>query len=81
MFSHADNNSYNELSTEDVMNETDKSDDKELFSNCENQCHLCRKKLKSKDDLWDHVETEHGEYFYGMLEVAAYLSNTKNDTE
>ena len=56
---------------------TQDSEDDESFNPCENQCHLCRKKLESQDDLWDHVEKEHKEYYNGMLEVAANQSKTK----
>ena len=37
----------------------------------ENQCHLCRKQLLSRDEVMDHVEIEHQEYFQGVLEYAA----------
>ena len=36
-----------------------------------NVCNLCNLKLLSRDDLWEHVETKHEEYFKGILEVAA----------
>ena len=37
----------------------------------ENQCHLCKKQLLNRDELWDHVEKVHEDYFQGMLEYAA----------
>ena len=48
--------------------ECDAEDD---FTLNENQCHLCKKQLSTKDELWDHVEKVHVEYFQGMLEYAA----------
>ena len=37
----------------------------------ENQCHLCRLQLSSRNEVMDHVEVEHKEYFQGVLEYAA----------
>jgi hypothetical protein len=37
----------------------------------ENQCHLCKKQLLNRDELWHHVEKVHEDYFQGMLEYAA----------
>ena len=36
----------------------------------ENQCHLCKSQLDNRDELWEHVENNHEEYFQDMLEVA-----------
>ena len=41
------------------------------YSINENQCHLCRLQLTTKDDLMDHVEADHEDYFQGVLEYAA----------
>ena len=35
----------------------------------ENQCHICKEQLTNSDELWEHVEISHEEYFQGMLEV------------
>ena len=61
MFSHVEVNSGNEASSKNVVDVTEESDDEELFIPCENQCHICRKKLESHHDLWDHVQTGHEE--------------------
>ena len=37
----------------------------------ENQCHLCKMQHSSKDDLIDHIEVDHAEYYQGVLEYAA----------
>ena len=37
----------------------------------ENQCHLCKHQLLTKDELWQHVELNHQEYFQDMRELAA----------
>ena len=37
----------------------------------ENQSHLCRKQLMTKDEHIDHVRTEHVVYYQRMLDVAA----------
>ena len=50
-------------------------DDDADFTPNENQCHLCRKQLLSKDDLINHVKTKHEAYFQGMLDVAASMTN------
>ena len=36
----------------------DDADDDYTFN--DNRCHLCRKQLSNKDELWDHVECTHG---------------------
>ena len=41
------------------------------YSLDKNECHLCHLKLSSSDDLWEHVENQHVEYFQGMIEYAA----------
>ena len=38
----------------------------ENFTTEENQCHICRMKLQTKDLFYNHVEIEHVEYFKGM---------------
>jgi hypothetical protein len=35
----------------------------------ENHVHICRIQLETKDDLFDHVQADHKEYFDGMMEV------------
>ena len=56
-----------------IHESTDGKDDdaEDDFTPNENQCHLCKKQLSSKDELWDHVEKVHEDYFQGMLEYAA----------
>ena len=46
------------------------------YSLNENQCHLCKMQLTTKDDLMDHVEADHKDYFQGMLEYAAANRNS-----
>jgi tRNA U54 and U55 pseudouridine synthase Pus10 len=42
----------------------------------ENQCHICRSQLETKDDLFDHVQANHEEYFDGIMDVAAKMSSS-----
>ena len=49
----------------------DVEDVEEEYTLEQNECHLCNLKLSSRDDLWEHVENQHVEYFQGMLEFAA----------
>ena len=63
MFAHSNQ-------TESV--ESSESDEDEQNETCnENQCHLCQEQLLSRDDLWDHVQANHREYYQGMLEFCA----------
>ena len=39
----------------------------------ENQCHLCKLQLSTRDEVMDHVEAEHKDYFQGVLEYAATI--------
>ena len=61
MFSHDD-----EIIEDPEDIETD--DDYTLI---ENQCHLCKLELSSRNDLMDHVEWVHMDYYQGMMEVVA----------
>ena len=72
MFRHEIDNANSRDEIMDVGEESEGND----FIPDENQCHICRKQCKCKDDLFNHVEREHVEYFNGMLEAAANLSNT-----
>ena len=38
------------------------------------QCHLCHTFLNPEDNLVDHMETNHREYFDGMMEATAEMS-------
>ena len=63
MFAHSNQ-------TESV--ESSESDEDEQNEMCnENQCHLCREQLLTRDYSWDHVEANHQEYYQGMLEFSA----------
>jgi hypothetical protein len=56
----------------EVMEEETQEENMQLS---ENQCHLCRLQFLTKDDIYYHVQVNHQEYFYGMMEVAARMSN------
>jgi len=56
----------------DKDNEEDGVDEDDSVIN-ENQCHLCKKQLSTKDELWDHVESVHVDYFQEMVEMAAKM--------
>ena len=60
---------------------TEDSDDEKLVIPCENQCHVCKQKLESHDDFWDHVQRQHEEYYNGVLEAAANLYNCHSPTQ
>ena len=49
----------------------EEEDDEDYYKLNENQCHLCKEQLTTKDELWEHVERNHVEYFQGKLEMAA----------
>ena len=66
MFSHL---------SKDRPHEEDLSENED-FSPKENQCHLCKKELSSKNEKFDHVQREHEEYFQGMLEVMSKPNNS-----
>ena len=58
----------NEANKDPIENAEDVEDEYSLDMN---ECHLCHLKLSSRDDLWEHVENQHVEYFQGMIEYAA----------
>ena len=39
------------------------------------KCHLCHKVLNEEDNLVDHMETDHIEYFHGVMEATAEMSS------
>ena len=62
MFSHDDFVHQTTIGDiEDISKESgEDSDDYGVL--VENQCHLCKKELDIKDDLFVHVQAEHEEY-------------------
>ena len=58
----------NEANKDTIENAEDVEDEYSLDMN---ECHLCHLKLSSRDDLWEHVENQHVEYFQGMIDYAA----------
>ena len=67
-FSHG-TDTTDEETIEDVGDD-DSTDDDDDYNINENQCHLCKQQFNNRDNLWEHVEASHTEYFQGMLEVA-----------
>ena len=59
----------------DPVSEQDLSDAVQEHPLNNNKCHLCSKQLNSKDDLYIHVESEHEEFFNGIMEAAAMMPN------
>ena len=59
-----------------VIDDDSETEDESQEDLIENQCHLCRKHLLSKDDLLDHVQAQHEAYYLGMMEVAAQMSKS-----
>ena len=39
------------------------------------QCHLCQTFFNPEDNLVDHMEMNHREYFAGMMEATAEMSS------
>ena len=39
----------------------------------ENQCHMCMLEFSSKDNVMDHIENDHADYFEGLMEYAAAI--------
>ena len=62
------NDEANEDKIEENLEVSDEEQDETLSVN-ENQCHLCRIQLESKDDVYYYVEINHKEYFSGMMEI------------
>ena len=71
---------HNHLSEEPEIIDVEDTET-ENFTTEENQCHICRMKLQTKDLFYNHVEIEHVEYFKGMMEVLSRNSNTFQEAE
>ena len=41
------------------------------------QCHLCQTLLNAEDNLVDHIEMYHRDYFDGMMEATAEMSSSR----
>ena len=59
----------NVINDEEPMQDEDPKETLQKLN--ENQCHICRIQLLTKDGLFDNVQANHEEYFNGMMEVAA----------
>ena len=53
--------------------------EEEIYPN-ENQCHLCKLKLASRNDLMDHIEQNHEEYVQGVMEIAERNRTQRNES-
>jgi len=71
-FSHEHQENYEK--EEDLETISDDGDG-ESYELAENQCHLCKLQLQSRDDLYYHVETQHEDYHQGVLELIATRRN------
>ena len=71
-FRHGPSENYN--NNEDITNVSDDDND-DSYEFVENQCHLCKLQLLNRDDLYQHIETNHEDYHQGMLEL---IANRKN---
>ena len=45
-----------------------------------NKCHLCMKQLNTKDDLYNHMERYHEDFYQGIMEVAQLMSHPLGET-
>jgi hypothetical protein len=39
-----------------------------------NKCHLCLEQMNSKDELYDHMERYHEDFYNGILEAARSMN-------
>ena len=78
MFGHTDMANQSSIKIfEDVSEESDMDEESEdIFVPDGNRCHLCQIRLNNRDDLFDHVQRDHEEYYNGMMEVAANLNTS-----
>ena len=78
MFGHTDMANQSSIkNVEDVSEESDMDEESEdIFVPDGNRCHLCQIRLNNRDDLFDHVQRDHEEYYNGMMEVAANLNTS-----
>ena len=60
---------------EDKIEEGNVDSDEEYQPVAENQCHLCREQFENYDILIDHMERNHTDYYYGMLEMMKQTIN------
>ena len=61
---------HSNLSVDEISSDESDEDEEALLKPIENQCHICQEQLKSKDDLFNHVESQHEAYFLGIMELA-----------
>ena len=54
---------------EDVGIESE-SEENQSFLSMENQCHICKYVMKTKDELFYHVQSQHEVYVSGIMEAA-----------
>ena len=53
----------------DAEQEVSDEEQEETLTVLENQCHLCRLQLATKNQFYYHIEVHHEEYFRGMMEI------------
>ena len=63
-FEHKDEIEINE--DESIVDDNE-ADEQSLNGN---KCHLCMEQMNSKDDLYNHMERYHAEFYNGIMEAA-----------
>ena len=53
---------------EDNIEDVSDQEQEETLDVNENQCHLCLIQFTSKDDVFNHIQVNHEDYFHGMME-------------
>ena len=64
-----------EETVEDIVEAVSDEDQEEPVNVVENQCHICRIQLSTKDQFYYHIEVNHVEYFRGMMEIIGNRSS------
>ena len=64
----AHQNVTNSEGKEDNIEDVSDQEQEETLDVNENQCHLCLVQFESKDDVFNHVQANHDDYFRGMME-------------
>ena len=66
---------FSEQSEKDNDDEDlEKVSDDDSYEFVENQCHLCKLQLLSRDDLYNHVETNHGKAEFEVIWKCVFWS-------
>ena len=76
-YKHTNNDTIETVDSE----ESDSQQDEEEHPVHSNKCHLCMQQLESKDDLYNHMESDHADFYASIMEAASAMKSGVSEAQ